>query len=248
MKKWLTYSALFIVAYLGFLIVNVPAAWVVEQVELPKGVEIKSPQGTLWDARFEAVRLPQDVILHNVEVRLSLLSVLLVNPSADITFGAFNKLGPQGSLKLSHLLSDIKFTDVNIDVSANDVVSQMDLPIALTAHNDINIDISEYQMGKPLCTVTQGNVNWAKASITSFDQTIDLGPLKAVLSCEEGVLYITVDPQNNLGLSYEVVMRSENQVSGNGFIKPGTGFPEELKLALPFLGNPDSSGRYALKF
>ena len=248
MKKWLIFSALFIVAYLGFLIVNIPANWVVEQVDSPKGVEIKSTQGTLWHARFEAIRLPQDVILHNVEVRLSLLSFLMFSPSADITFGGFNMPGPQGTLKLSNLQSNIKFSDVNIDVSANDLASQMDLPIALTAHNDINIKISEYQMGKPVCTVSQGNVKWDKASVTTFEQTIDLGPLKAALSCEEGLLYITVDPQNNLGLSYEVVMRSETQSSGSGFIKPTDDFPKELKLALPFLGNPDANGRYSLQF
>lgn len=248
MKKWLTYSALFIVVYLGFLIVNIPAIWVVEQIDSPKGVEIKSTQGTLWHTRFEAIRLPEDVILHNVEVHLSLWSFLMFSPSAEITFGGFNVPGPQGTLKLSNLLSDITFKDVNIDVSANDIVSQMDLPIDLIAHNNININIVEYEMGKPVCTVSQGNIDWSKASITTFEQTINLGPLEASLSCDDGLLYITVDPQNKLGLSYEVAVISETQVSGNGFIEPSDDFPPELQLALPFLGNPDAKGRYALSF
>lgn len=248
MKKWLTYGALFFVIYLVFLIVNIPAIWVVEQVESPQGVEVKSTQGTLWHARFEVIQLPENVMLHNVEVHLSFFSLLLFNPTMDITFGGDKIPGPQGELSVLNLFSALTLKDVKITIDANDLLSQVDLPIALTAHNKIKVSIPEYEMGDPVCKVSEGQVNWQKAAITAFEESIDLGNLNATISCEKGLLYLTIDPKNNLGLTYEVAVKNKGKASGNGFIKPDENFPEQLKMALPFLGNADSQGRYKLNF
>lgn len=247
MKKWLTYGALFFVVYLGFLIVNIPAIWVVEQVESPQGVEIKSTQGTLWHAHFEAIKLPENVILHNVEVRLSFLSLLMFKPTVDITFGGDRLPGPKGELSITNLFSSLQLKDAKVTIEANDLLSQVELPVALTAHNKIHLSIPEYEMGEPVCKVSEGKANWEKAAITAFEETIDLGALNATMSCENGLLYLTVDPKNILGLTYELAVRKKGKVSGHGFIKPEKNFPEQLKMALPFLGNADSQGRYRLK-
>lgn len=248
MKKWLAYSTLFFVVYLGFLIVNVPVSWVINQVELPKGVDVKSPEGTVWNAQFEAIELPDNITLYNVKVDLSVVSIFMFNPKADITLGGDNLPGPQGQFSATNFFSTLQLSDVDLAIEANEILSQIELPLALTAHNKIDINMPEYEIGTPVCTVSNGKLRWTKAAITTFEETVELGALKANISCEKGLLYITMDPKNNLGLTYEVVIRSQKEASGNGFILPPANFPEQLTVALPFLGNPDGQGRYRLRF
>lgn len=248
MKKWLTYGGLFLVVYLGFLVVNIPAVWVLEQVESPEGVEIKSTQGSIWHAHFDAIQLPENVILYNVEIDVNILSLFTFNPSANITFGGSQLPGPQGSLIVSNLFSTLKLQKVNLTVDANEVLSQVDLPIALTAHDKVQVNLSEYELGQPVCNVASGQVNWKNASVTAFEETINLGPLKAEISCDKGLLYVNVDPKNHLGLTYEIAVRKDGKASGHGYLKPSDNFPEQLKMALPFLNSPDSKGRYRLRF
>lgn len=248
MKKRFIYSGLFILLYVFFLIINIPAIWVLEHVKSPEGVEIKSTQGTIWQAHFEAIKLPEGVLLHNVEVKLNPLSFLWLNPSADITFGGDKLPGPRGSLSLSDLFSSVSVNNLNVEMKARDAIALMDLPLDLTGHNDIKFTASEYVLGKPMCSAVKGKLTWPKAKVTSFNETVDLGALSGDFTCDKGQLIFTMDPKNILGLTYEVVIANKERVSGIGYLEPAADFPEKLKLILPMLGKPDAQGRYRLHF
>lgn len=248
MKKVWIYSGLFLLAYVFFLVINIPAVWVVEQVKSPQGVDIKSTQGTIWHAHFDAIKLPENLIVYNVEVRLSFWSLLLFNPQAELNFGGNKIPGPRGNATLDNLFSEVRLTDVNIEMRANDVLKNVNLPVPVQAHNRVQLKLAEFQIGSPVCSSTAGSIQWPNAKVTAFEQSVELGSLEANLSCDKGELIVTMNPQNRLGLSYELVVSGKNRFSGNGHLKPGNDFPETLEMALPFLGKTDNQGRYRLRF
>jgi general secretion pathway protein N len=121
------------------------------------------------------------------------------------------------------------------------------LPIPLIAGGNVNIKVTEFTLGKPICQRAIGNITWHKAGVTAFDQRIALGSIAAGISCQQGALALAIDPNNNLGLTFTAYVRSRG-VSGSGFLKPGEKFPSTLQSVLPFLGKVDSQGRYRLSF
>jgi len=250
MKKWFVYGALFVGVYLSFVIAKVPAQWVIGKVDLPKELMIENVTGSIWNSSITKMSYLQrnhaPYSINNINVSLSLSSLLLLNPSFDVTFGDALIKGPEGNLTVSGFSEHLALDNVEILLAANDIAQQLSLPMPVTAHNYIKISIPSFVVGKPLCQSLEGQISWQKASVSALDEKVKLGALKAMLGCENGALALTVDPKNNLGLSFTAYVRSNSQVSGNGFLAPTETFPDQLDGLLPFLGNKDNQGRYRL--
>ncbi|MFT5758251.1 MAG: general secretion pathway protein N [Alteromonadaceae bacterium] len=252
MKKWFIYGAMFVGVYLSFVIATIPAHWVIGQIKLPKGLVIESINGSIWSSTITQLTYiapnQRPYTINNVNVSLNSLSVLLLNPSADVTFGYALAKGPEGSLTISGLTDSLTLKNVDILLAANDIAQQLTLPMPIEAHDYIKINVASFVVGKPICQSLEGLISWQKASVSALDEKVKLGALKASLSCEEGALALTIDPLNDMGLSFTAYVRQNSQVSGNGFLKPADKFPEQLTGLLPFLGDKDSKGRYRLAF
>lgn len=247
MKKWFAYGAIFLVIYMVFLLITLPARLIVANIELPKGVDLYGVSGTVWTMKIGQVRI-QDTYLVDVNVETQPLSLLTLDPAFDVAFGSAISSEPEGKLTISGLLSQPKLTDVSVNVEADLIAKQMPLPLPIDAHNYVNISLSEYVVGAPVCQVASGRVLWDGARITALDETVRLGQLAANIGCEQGALALEIDPKNDLGLSFTAYVRSSNKVSGNGYLKPGAKFPENMKPILSFLGDTDREGRYRLSF
>jgi general secretion pathway protein N len=252
MKKWFVYGALFVGVYLSFVITTIPAYWVIGQIKLPKELVVGKVTGSIWTSSIAQVTYsaPNQApyIINNVNVSLNSFSLFLLNPSIDVTFGDALVRGPEGSLTMSGLSDSLTLENVDILLAANDIAKQLTLPMPIEAHDYIKINIPSFVVGKPLCQSLEGLISWQKASVTGLDEKVKLGALKATLACDQGALTLTVDPKNDLGLSFTAYVMQNSKVSGNGFLKPANKFPEKLKGLLPFLGNKDSKGRYRLAF
>jgi len=252
MKKWFLYGAMFVSVYLGFVIANVPAHWVMNKVELPKELVIENITGSIWNSSITRVNYLQrnqaPYSVSNINISLNFSSLFLLNPSFDVRFGDALIKGPEGSLTISGIPDSLSLDNVDILLAANDIAQRLSLPMPVEAHNYMNIIIPTFIVGKPLCQNLDGQISWQKASVSALDEKVNLGALKATLSCDSGALALTVDPKNNLGLSFTAYVRSNSQISGNGFLTPASNFPEQLKGLLPFLGNKDNQGRYRLGF
>ena len=223
-----------------------PANFVLGYVKLPKTMALNGVKGTIWQMNIDELVHPK-VTVDKIEAQLSFWSLFTLNPSVELTFGDDFSAGPAGKLTISGLLSDITITDADIIVSADAIAQQMPLPVPLVASGDVKLSIDEFVMGKPICQLANGEVKWNKSTISALNETVKLGDLTAKLSCQQGALAVTIDDENDLGLSFVAYVRSRG-VSGSGHLKPGAQFPEKLKLALPFLGKPDNQGRYRLSF
>ncbi|WP_440877160.1 type II secretion system protein N [Thalassotalea sp. PLHSN55] len=247
MKKWFAYGAIFLLFYTVFVLATMPASFVLSKVTLPKDVTVQGVSGTIWQIYAEQVTY-QQTQLQKVNITPSFWSLLSLNPKLSITFGDAMLPGPEGQLTVSNLLADIHATDIDITVAANMIAEQLPQMVPLTAHNYVQLQMSEYQMGKPVCQAAQGKVTWQKASVTALEETVKLGALSAKLSCDNGALVADVEPNNNLGLSFSAYVRGPNKVSGNGYLTPGDKFPEQVKPLLTFIGKADNQGRYRLNF
>ena len=246
MKKYFALVAIFLVLYSVFVVALMPANWVVGQVKLPNNVSISNVKGSIWQTEISQVMV-DDIVISKVQSSLSLLSVLMFDPKLEITFGDALINGPEGSLKLSGLLADITVEDAKVSLAANHITENLDLPIDVIAHEQIQLNISNFILGTPICSVLDGDVQWQKAAITALDEKVNLGELSAKLSCDKGELIAEVNPKNDLGLSYKVRIKKGGRFAGSGYLTPGENFPEQLKSALSFLGRADKQGRYRLK-
>jgi len=247
MKKWYAYGAIFFSTYLVFLIATIPASWVVSFVNLPKNSQVSELSGTVWQSYAKQVRI-DGVEINNVNSELSFISLLMFDPTVMLSFGGALVSGPEGKLTASQLLEQIKLTDVDISLAANQIAQKLNLSIPIEAHDFIDLEIEEFIVGKPICEQMKGSVKWKKASVTALSEKVNLGALSADLACEKGALTFTISPKNDLGLTFTAYLSSMKKASGNGFLKPGANFPEKIKPILPFIGKVDNQGRYRLNF
>lgn len=247
MKKWFLGTAVFFLVYLFFMITQIPAQWVVNQISLPKNVILQGINGTIWEGRIQRV-VVDGYAINQISTEVNLLALLLFNPTVDATFGGALVNGPEGKATISHLLGDIELNDTEITVAANDIAQQLPLPVPLTAQKFIDIKVNQFVMGQPLCEQLSGDIQWGKAVVKALDQKVNLGTLSGQLTCDKGLVKFIFDPKNDLGLTFEAYVHSPERISGSGYLKPGNKFPAELKEVLPFLGRADNLGRYKLNF
>ena len=246
MKKKFAYTAIFFTAYCVFVLALMPASWVVSQIKLPKNVALGAVEGSVWHSEIKQVMI-DDVIINQVQSSLSFISVLMLNPRLDISFGNPLVNGPEGKLTISGLLSEMVVEDAQINVAANTVAMRLNLAIDIIAHEQLQLNISRFIIGAPVCSELQGDLKWRNAAVTAFEEKVQLGELAAKLTCDNGELIADIDPKNNLGLSYRAALKQGGRFSGSGYLTPAEKFPEQLKAVLSFLGKPDSKGRYRLK-
>lgn len=246
MKKRFGLAAGFIAAYLVFVIAMTPASWLVGKIALPKNIVMVGIEGSIWNARAKQV-IVDDILINNLDSSLSLLSVLMFNPALDVRFGDALVRGPEGILTVSGLLTDLTIDNASVMLPANMIASRLNTPIDITAHSQVNINVETFVLGAPVCNELQGEIQWKKAVITALDEKVALGDLSAKLACEKGALVASVEPKNNLGLTYKATLKGANKFSGSGYLKPGAKFPAQLRDALSFIGQPDNQGRYRLK-
>ncbi|WP_371375886.1 type II secretion system protein N [Thalassotalea aquiviva] len=244
-KKLTLIVVIFVVAYLGFVIALAPIKNILGFVELPKQVAVVNPKGSLWHGRAESIWVEQ-VELKNVRWTVNLLSLLTFNPSVDIDFGNRSKSQPNGSLTLRGLSSDLTVSDANVSVAANTALSYYPVPFELQADGDLQLNIDKFVVGQPICSHLAGQLSWPQARVSAMDESVELGPLKADLTCEQGELLVTIDINNNLGLEFNARVAMD-KISGQGYLTPGAKFPAEVRPLLSFIGRPDNRGRYRLK-
>ncbi len=247
MKKGLVVSSLFLAMYLLFLVVLMPASTVLNWATLPSHITLGKVSGSIWHTKISSVKV-NTLQFNNVESKLSVLSLFIMNPSIEVNFGDPLVTGPEGRGKVSGLLNELTLEQVNLSVSANTIVDKLQLPVPIVAHDFVDLQFDKFVIGKPVCTQLTGNILWNKAAVTALGEKVKLGKLSAKLSCEQGDAVLTIDPKNDLGLSFSASVGKGYRASGNGFLTPNDKMPESIKQVLPFLGKADNQGRYRLRF
>lgn len=245
MKSKFTIAAFFLAVYVFFLVAMLPANWLLAKIQLPEDVLLVDVQGSIWQTTIKQV-VVDDIVIDDVKSSLSPFSLILLNPSVEVSFGNTLVNGPQGYLTVSGFFSDVNISDAVITLPADMVAAELDLAVDVIAHEQLKIDINDFTVGAPVCSELAGNLFWQNAAVTALDERVSLGSLSAKLSCDKGELVANVEPKNNLGLSYRARLKADGEFTGSGYLKPGANFPSQLREVLSFLGSADQQGRYRL--
>ncbi len=250
MKKTFSAVAIFLFAYLGFLIATLPATAVVNQFPLPKKINLYNLSGSIWHSQV-AQLVVNEVSINNVNIRLSVWSLFTLTPQLDITFGDSLIDGPEGQLVLELSQEKAIIRDLTLFIKANEIARQLTLPLPVTAQGNVDVTLDNVEIllhKKDQCSAASGVITWQRAGVVALEENIKLGQFKANVECENGALALRLSPKNNLGLTFNVYVRNGNRISGSGFLKPGSNFPQALQSTLSFLGKKDNQGRYRLSF
>ena len=250
MKKKFAIGGVFLLTYIVFLIATLPTTLVLNQVSLPKNIQLSGVSGSIWDTSIAQANIEGNNV-QQVNARLSFLSLLTLTPKLDITFGDELIAGPEGELVLTLSQDKAKIDNLKLLLKANNIAQQLDLPLPMTARGDVELTLltAEIDLTKNnQCIIANGTVTWSKAGINALEQNVKLGKLNADIGCENGALAVVISPKNDLGLTFTAYVQPKGKMSGNGYLKPGAKFPKALNDALPFLGRKDNQGRYRLKF
>lgn len=247
MKNKIVFISLFIGCYLCFLVATLPAHVAMQFISLPKTVQLSEAKGSIWQVEFESINY-QGFAVSNISADMSPLSLLILSPKIDLNFGGSLLAGPKGQASLSYIFGTITVEDATIDIAASEIAPYLLLPVPVDAFGNVSLALTELEVDEQLqCQQAQGALSWQRAAATAMEQTVELGDFNGVISCQKGAFALTINPDNHLGLTYSASVNAKGQLNGQGFVKPGAKFPQQLKQALPFIGNPDNQGRYQLK-
>ncbi|GLX78921.1 type II secretion protein N [Thalassotalea insulae] len=247
MKKTSVVVTSFVFVYLMFVVALLPARFVMQWVNLPHNVKLGQIEGTIWHSQLDAIKV-DNWLVEKLEAKLSVLSLLTLDPQIDVTFGDALLAGPEGRASMSGFLSELKLTDVQVNLAANQIASQLPLPVPVTAHSTLDIVVEEFVAGKEVCQQLDGDIRWSKAAVTALEQKVSLGALHAKLACKQGNVELTLDEANDLGMSFTAFIGGGGRMSGDGYLTPKAQMPAEIRQLIPFLGKADNQGRYRLRF
>lgn len=250
MKKKFSIGFVFLITYIGFLIATLPTTQLLNQISLPKTINVLGVTGSVWNTNIAQVIIGKTSI-QKIKAKLSFWSLLTLKPKLSITFGDSFIAGPEGEFELVLSSDKVKIHDLKLLVKANEVAQQIMLPLPISAQGDVELVIVNAEVDlqdNNKCIAIEGTLIWSKAGVVALEKNIKLGGFNADIDCENGALALILSPKNDLGLTFNAYVRQGGNISGNGYLKPGKKFPHALNDTLPFLGKKDSQDRYRLSF
>ena len=245
MKNYFKFSAGFIGLYLFFMISSMPLSFVSQWLELPKNVAVGKVSGSIWQGEITSL-VVDGVTISKLETELSFFSLLMFSPEIKLSFGDPLLKGPEGNVTISGLFTDITIEHMVLSAEANLIASKLQLPIPITAHDYIDLNIEHFVIGQPICHELVGNISWQKAAVTALGEKVQLGELTAKLTCQQGKLVMEINPKNDLGLSFTASVGQGFRASGDGYLTPTDKTPQAIQQRLPFLGQAEGQGRHRL--
>ncbi|TMX07292.1 type II secretion system protein N [Aeromonas salmonicida subsp. achromogenes] len=244
MKKKVLIAALFLVAYLGFLLVKLPATLVVRHLPLPPNlVQLEGVSGTLWSGQVARLQYASES-LTQLRWELNGWSLLRFAPEVFLRFGDRSGLNGQGVVGWNGAAFG---RDITLNVPAPWVLDRvpMRLPFPLTVAGQLQLKVDQFAQGNPWCDNLYGNLYWYGADADTSAGKLPLGDPEIKLTCIDSRLVAELKQSSE---AVQVMGKLELQANRQGSLKPGPELPEEMKQGLPFLGQPDGQGRFPLRY
>ena len=142
MKKWFAFSAIFLSSYLAFLVANAPLSLVVNNIQLPKHINLDDVSGSIWQGEISRLWV-SNYQIEKVKISVSFWSLFSLSPSVQVFFGDAMSSGPEGKLNLSVSAEQVVLSDMELLISANDIAKQLALPLPIRAQGSVELSLSE---------------------------------------------------------------------------------------------------------
>lgn len=252
MKKIITLSAVFLISFIVFCIIKLPAAIALDLAKphFPKQLEVGQAVGTVWQGQLMQVRFDGEQ-LNNVRWDIAGWALFTGNLNTNIKFGnARERTDISGYATVSYGLFNhtLKVTDGLVRSTVERAMQRVQLPLPVTAKGRVILELDEYTSGAPYCESLIGEIASPNIDVQGLNGWFNIGPLAGKLSCKSGDVAILIDPDNTLGLEADATLKANFDFSVAGYVKPDTSLPKDVHDAVKFLGRPDSQGRYPLNF
>lgn len=248
MKKKVLIAALFLVAYLGFLLVKLPATLVVRYLPLPPNlVQLEGVSGTLWSGQVARLQYASES-LTQLRWELNGWSLLRFAPEISLRFGDRSGLNGQGVVGWNGAAFG---RDITLNVPAPWVLDRvpMRLPFPLTVAGQLQLKVDQFAQGNPWCDNLYGNLYWYGADADTSAGKLPLGDPEIKLTCIDSRLVAELKQSSEaVQMMGKLELQANRQYLFQGSLKPGPELPEEMKQGLPFLGQPDGQGRFPLRY
>lgn len=237
-----------VVSYLLFVLLLTPAAVVMNLLPVPVQLKLGKVSGTLWQGEINALQYEG---IRVERLRWSLNGWALFGGKLALTLNSGsiqNSAVPYLQSVVSYGFSGLSLHDTMLRMPVKPLLPLLALPMPVDASGTLVLDVPYYRQGQPRCSELQGNVSWQDARLqTPTGNWLALQSLFGQLSCDNGVVALTTDSNNPLGLDVKAVINAE-QLRVNGTLKPDASMPQEVHQAMQFLGQADSQGRYPISF
>ena len=165
-----------------FLIVNVPAATIVEALKdkIPQ-VRIQGVSGTLWQGSAQQVTIQSRHVFKNVDWSVCLSHLLMARACVELD-ATYKKNPLSGQLSVD-MNKAIQAKNIKASISAHELSQMVNIPMGEFAGNIfLNLTTLNWQQGNvPSAT---GIIKWNKASVT-VAETAQFGDITIVLTESE---------------------------------------------------------------
>ncbi|ATP89486.1 GspN family type II secretion system protein ExeN [Aeromonas caviae] len=248
MKRKIVIASLFLLAYLGFLLAQLPASLVVRHLPLPPNlVRLEGVSGTLWSGQAARVQYASES-LTQLRWDLDGWSLLRLAPEVSVRFGERSGLNGQGILGWNGAAFG---RDITLNAPALWVLERVPMrpPFPLTAAGQLQLKIDQFAQGNPWCDNLYGDLHWYDAQADTPAGKLTLGDPEITLTCLDSRLVAEIKQGSEaVQVLGKLELQANRQYLFQGTLKPGPELPDQMKQGLPFLGQPDGQGRFPLRY
>lgn len=251
MKQRILTATLFLVAYLIFLLATLPAALVARYLPLPAQIanllKLEGVSGTLWSGQIARLQYASESV-NQLRWELNGWSLLRLAPEVSVRFGDRHGLNGQGVIGWQ---GSLFARDLTLNAPAPWLLARLPLrpPFPLTVAGQLQLKIDQFAQGAPWCDNLYGNLDWYDAIADTPAGKLTLADPEVKLTCLDSRVVAELKQDSN---AVETQGRLELQANGQylfqGSLKPGPDLPAQMQQGLPFLGQPDSQGRFPLRY
>ncbi|ALS31637.1 general secretion pathway protein N [Pseudoalteromonas translucida KMM 520] len=252
MKKIITLSIVFLLSFIVFCIIKLPAAVAIDLAKpyFPKQLEVGQSVGTIWQGQMMQVRY-QGEQLNNVRWDVAGWALFTGKLNANVKFGdprERSDISGYADVSFGLFNKQVKVTNGLVRSTVERAMQRIQLPLPVTAKGRVILELAEYTSGAPYCESLQGEIASPNIDVQGLNGWFNIGPLGGNLSCKSGDIAILIDPDNTLGLEADAILKANFDFKVSGYVKPDATLPKDVHDAVKFLGRPDNQGRYPLNF
>lgn len=229
-----------------FLIVNIPAALVVNAVsdQLPQ-IKIQNVSGTLWQGSAQQISVQSKHVFNNVNWSVCIGHLLLAE--ACVEFDASYKKNPLSGQLSVDLNNNLHGKNIKTVMNAKSLGQMITLPLGeIAGEISLDLDSIDYQPGG--VPALNGVIKWNNASIT-IAEAAKLGDITISLAeSEENPINATIANQNGqLAIAGTASVGASTDYSVDLSLTPNNTASNNLRSSLGLFAKPQTNGSFAVK-
>ncbi len=250
-KSIFVLSAVGLVAYAGFLLATLPAAFIWQYLPTGNKVSLQGLSGTLWSGQARQVTInngPNRIQLPVVNWNWQPSALLSGHLAANIQLGNISSV-IEGRGHVAYGLDGIRLNDVQVDTSAGWISQFMEKKIPGELSGNISLTADNLQIQNGRCLDLSGSLELTDSMISGPMGSIDLGESDASIKCKGNKLLISLNQSSpDFQTTADISLSKAGQYSLTGHLSKGNDIDSKLEQGLMLLGSPDAEGRYPIDF